>query len=48
MKVEGVKKAEVSLEKSAAVVMFDDTKTNVDALLKATTAAGFPSTIKNQ
>lgn len=45
-KVEGVSKADVSLEKAEAVVTFDDAKTNVEALLKATRDAGYPSTLK--
>ena len=45
-KVDGVTKADVSLEKAEAVVSFDDAKTNVEALLKATKGAGFPSTLK--
>lgn len=45
-RVEGVSKVSVSFEKSEAVVSFDDAKTNVDALVKATTEAGYPSTVK--
>ena len=45
-KIDGVTKADVSLEKAEAVVRFDDAKTNVEALLKATAGAGFPSTVK--
>lgn len=45
-KVAGVEKAEVSFEKREAVVTFDDTKTNADALTKATANAGYPSSIK--
>lgn len=44
--VNGVTKADVSLEKAEAVVTFDDAKTNVEALLGATKRAGYPSTIK--
>jgi periplasmic mercuric ion binding protein len=47
-KVDGVTKADVSLEKSEAVVTFDDAKTNVDALLKATKDAGYPSTLRKE
>ncbi len=47
-KIDGVSKADVSLEKKEAVVSFDDAKTNVEALLKATAAAAFPSTLKKQ
>ena len=44
----GVTKADVSLEKREAVVTFDDAKTNVEALLKATKDAGYPSTLKKE
>lgn len=47
-KVSGVTKVEVDLKKAEAVVSFDDAKTNVEALLKATAGAGYPSTIKKQ
>lgn len=47
-KIDGVTKADVSLEKAEAAVSFDDAKTNVEALLKATAGAGFPSTLKKQ
>lgn len=45
-KVQGVSKTEVSFEKKQAVVSFDDAKTNVQALTKATADAGYPSTAK--
>lgn len=45
-KINGVAKADVSLEKAEAVVTFDDTKTSIEALLKATKSAGYPSTPK--
>ena len=41
--VDGVTEAEVSFDKKEAVVTFDDTKTNVPALIGATTNAGYPS-----
>ena len=44
-KVDGVSKAEVDFDKRLAKVTFDDAKTNVDALTKATTHAGYPSTL---
>ena len=47
-KVNGVTKADVSLEHAEAVVTFDDTKTNAEALLKATKDAGYPSTLKGE
>jgi len=47
-KVEGVSKAEVSFQTGEAVVTFDDAKTNVEALLKATKDAGYPSTLKQE
>lgn len=45
-KVEGVSKADVSYEKKQAVVTFDDAKTTVEVLVKATVHAGYPSTVK--
>lgn len=42
-KVEGVSKVEVRFEKKQVLVTFDDAKTNTDALVKATTNAGYPS-----
>ena len=44
-KVDGVSNAEVDFDKRLAKVTFDDSKTNVDALTKATTHAGYPSTL---
>lgn len=46
-KVPGVEKTEVSFEKKEAVVTFEDTKTNIEALTKATRDAGYPSTVKH-
>ena len=46
-KVNGVIKAEVSLESKSAVVTFDDAKTDAQALVYATTNAGFKSTVKS-
>ncbi len=46
-KVEGVSKTDVQFEKREAKVTFDDAKTNVQALMKATGDAGYPSTLKN-
>jgi mercuric ion binding protein len=45
-KVDGVGAIEVSYEKKEAVVTYDDTKTNVEALTKATEGAGYPSELK--
>lgn len=45
-KVEGVSKAEVSFETRQAVVTFDDTKTSIQKLTKATENAGYPSSVK--
>jgi mercuric ion binding protein len=42
-KVRGVSKVDVRYEKKQVLVTFDDAKTNTDALVKATTNAGFPS-----
>jgi len=44
-KVDGVTKTEVNLEKRAAVVTFDDARTNLEALNRATGDAGYPSTL---
>ena len=43
MKVTGVSRAVVSYAHRNAKVTFDDAKTNVGALTKATEAAGYPS-----
>ena len=45
-KVEGVSKIDVSFEKREAVVTFDDSKTTVQKLTKATEDAGYPSSVK--
>ena len=42
--VDGVVSAETSLDDRTAIVTFDDAKTNVEALIKATTDYGYPST----
>jgi mercuric ion binding protein len=44
-KVSGVSKTEVSLDKREAAVTFDDARTNVEALTRATQDAGYPSTV---
>jgi mercuric ion binding protein len=45
-KVPGVTKIAVSFEKKQAVITFDDAKTNANALVKATTDAGYPSKVE--
>jgi periplasmic mercuric ion binding protein len=45
--VPGVTNVAVSAEDKTAVVTFDDSKTQVDALVKATTNAGYPSAPKS-
>lgn len=45
-RVDGVSKAEVNLDKRQAVVTYDDTKTDVETLTKATADAGYPSAAK--
>ncbi len=47
-KVAGVTKVDVDLDNLQAVVTFDDAKTTVAALTKATTDAGYPSTVKGK
>ena len=45
--VPGVTNVAVSAEDKTAVVTFDDSKTQVDALVKATTNSGYPSAPKS-
>ena len=45
-KIEGVETIEVSLEKKEALITFDDAKIMVEALVDATTNAGYPSTVR--
>jgi periplasmic mercuric ion binding protein len=45
--VPGVTNVAVSAEDKTAVVTFDDSKAQVDALVKATTNAGYPSAPKS-
>ena len=45
-KVEGVSKVDVTFETRQAVVTFDDAKTSVQKLTKATADAGYPSSVK--
>jgi mercuric ion binding protein len=47
VKVPGVSQARVSYQKREAVVVYDDSKTNVDELKKATSDAGYPSLLKS-
>ena len=44
--VEGVSKTDVNFDKREAVVTFDDAKTSVQKLTKATADAGYPSSVK--
>lgn len=44
-KVPGVSGAEVNFDKRQATVTFDDARTGVDALTRATRDAGYPSTL---
>jgi len=43
--VEGVEKASVDYDSKMASVTFNPQKTSVDALIKATTDAGYPATV---
>lgn len=45
-KVPGVSGVKASYETKEAVVTFDDARTNVEALTRATASAGYPSTLK--
>lgn len=44
--VEGVNKANVDFASKTATVAFDPLKTNSEALIKATTNAGYPASIR--
>lgn len=44
-KVSGVSKTDVNLDRREAKVAFDDVKTSVEALTRATKDAGYPSTV---
>ena len=44
-KVDGVSQARIDFAKKTATVTFDAGKTNATALVKATTDAGYPSTV---
>jgi mercuric ion binding protein len=48
LKVPGVRTAKVSYERRTAKVSFDDARTNVAALTKATADAGYPSLVDEQ
>ena len=45
-KVPGVSNVTATYETKEAVVTYDDSKVSVDALMKATANAGYPSTVK--
>lgn len=47
-KVTGVTEVNIDLDTKQAVVTFDDAKTDAAALIKATTNAGYPSTVKTK
>ncbi len=45
-KVEGVKRTDVKFEQRLAIVTFDNAKTSIQKLTKATEDAGYPSSVK--
>lgn len=47
MATPGVASAEVSFKEKTATVIFDDEKTSLQALIAATTNAGYPSAAKH-
>ncbi|MFM2059964.1 MAG: hypothetical protein RLY71_4349 [Pseudomonadota bacterium] len=47
-RVDGVSKADVNFGKRQAMVSYDDTKTSVPTLTRATQDAGYPSTAVGQ
>ena len=46
-KVNGVTDAKVDYDSKTAIVTFDPNKANVEALIQATTHAGYPSSLNN-
>lgn len=47
-RVPGVARVEVSYERKAATVTYDDDRTDVEALTRATTNAGYPSRLQTR
>ena len=47
-RVTGVSEVTVDVKKREAVVTFDNEKTSIEALTKATRDAGYPSTVKEK
>lgn len=45
-KVDGVSKVDVAFDQREAAVTFDDARTTVQALTKATANAGYPATVR--
>jgi mercuric ion binding protein len=45
-KVQGVASVKVNLDAKTATVIFDPDKANADALVKATTEAGYPASVE--
>lgn len=45
-RVSGVIRADVSYKEQSATITFDDTKATPEALIKATTEAGYPSGVR--
>jgi len=45
-KIPGVERVKATYEPKEAVVSYDDAKTDVKALIEATTNAGYPSSVK--
>ena len=45
--VAGVSRADVNYDRRQAIVTFDDKQTALDQLTRATTDAGYPSTVKD-
>ena len=47
-KLDGVTKTETDLDKRQATITFDDAKTSIEALMKATEDAGYPTTVASR
>ena len=47
MRVLGVQEVIVTFNSEEAVVVYDSTKVSIDALIRATTNAGYPSSVRS-
>ena len=47
-KIDGIKNVDVSLETKLAIITYDDTRTTIAMMTRATREAGFPSNLKKK